>query len=534
MLIRIFLIAFCLGLVDGAIALAECELDSHKLDTYDQWLDDFVKDIPARQVQSASFYTEKQHALNECLRKLNRPEFERCTENLKVYLDEAVIATRESSDHKLKLTVSDQDYFKVAAPYIGDGAIPGPMRSPEFLAAIQTIRYDDPKTFEPILKQLGLANHGLPPNQKWRFLAFEPSRLVDTTDELGFEANRGMIHIPNAYFIAHPVGGNPSSNAPSSPPSPQSLFGPAAFSSSSVAPPATVQNSFSNMYIQFSIHPTSKAKKASHQLSVLTVIKKPGVQKKEYYLADHWRAGHEQSGGHDQILPFYTGEKGPNGSHCYECHVSGPIAIHSNHLAAHFPPEETNESVLDTINRAMKSDASISPEAPRMGKIMIGDVGPTEKEKSEYLSEDFVSKCFDKSTPGSSESIQKVKSAMKCATCHNQSGNARGAMYSAPFSNPDLAREFVRRGYMPHPQGSKFSAAEREALDNCLMEVLDQRQNRDFKSVRCFELPSFNSAVQPHLPPSPEMVSDRSIKSPDILLTNPGYLQRSGTSGVAH
>jgi hypothetical protein len=201
-------------------------------------------------------------------------------------------------------------------------------------------------------------------------------------------------------------------------------------------------------WVQFGVPEVGKPK--TKNLSVVAV-KTDANGDKHVYLKDHYRM---VEGGQIHLRDRFDATHVSD--NCTNCHKSGVLPIFPK--PGSFSPLDAGK--IDAVNKRFKTylpaDFGGYIDLTKLG-IGIGPVGPAAEQ---LRTADFMKICAGSGT--SPESVQRIKSSMTCAKCHNTDDLGE---LNYPV-NRILLKSFVLGGKMP-PKND-LTAPERQGLVNCL------------------------------------------------------------------
>lgn len=187
----------------------------------------------------------------------------------------------------------------------------------------------------------------------------------------------------------------------------------------------------------------------SNQLSVVAVV--PGENGNQTYFRDYRRTYENGRATVDSPI------NGESGNACINCHKSGLLSI----VPANSNLDSQSGQALNRINERIRSSGM--SEVP----FTLSDSSVPVLGQRRERSDDFMRRCTEawlilgRSNQNPVVNLERIRSAMDCARCHN--GSYRGRL-TIPLD--PLTSSYILNGSMP--PGNNLNSDERNMLNVCL------------------------------------------------------------------
>lgn len=331
----------------------------------------------------------------------------------------AVEDSRGMRTHTLGMDITDRDYFRYAEPYV---TFPELLRTQKFLGYMS-----DPASYKRGIDMIQAHNRTLPEERKWIVYPFR-AQFILSADKTTY--GRILVLVPN---VPMPTG------------------------------------EILDQWILFAaVTPDMPQDTKIRSVSVVAILRNPATPgKHKAFLSDFLREQNEASG-KIELNPNYFIEPNPS-KNCYDCHKAGVIPLHpkvsyffdSRGKLAVDPegPGSLPAKVNGLIAAYGKSDfGHLNSDAygPTMGS---GKAETIDKALNDVVQEQ----------PLSEESLERVRSAMQCGSCHNSFAKINYMIatrtdrdYKSFELKTNMIQTYIEQGIMP--PGSTLTTEERAVL----------------------------------------------------------------------
>ncbi|WP_192183012.1 MULTISPECIES: hypothetical protein [Mesorhizobium] len=325
------------------------------------------------------------------------------------------------ADHQFGFMIDDLTYVNAVRDKV---ELPPLLKSEDFLNALR-----NPSTYAVAKRLIDDHNSTLPADQQWRVLLYK-SRFLATPDQAS-TFGRFFIYVPDGQH---------------------------------------------EKWIQFGIITPGETVRDINNVSIVSVGPPDPQGRRPSAIIDHWRT-YNQDGSISLGTRYETVGATEN---CAMCHKTSPLGIHP---AEEYLLNDKGQLVTNTINPGEVPEW-LNDKIEEYGSPFFGDwldvnnYGPSLGPRRDRTLESL--RLCSAPEVLSDESLNKVKRAMRCESCHSDA--VLGPInFPQPIRvqgfNANQVATFIAEGWMPPNVGAMLSVPERNGLLSCLRQEYHDLQS---------------------------------------------------------